>query len=292
MATSTTMRQNDAMNRLLICSLSVCALISITAAQPALVHDSLFAPSLRQTKRLSVYLPKGYDRDQAYPVLYLLHGFGGDETNWSQKTRLGEYLRDVPLIVVMPAAEDAWYINVTMRAHADFEQYIVDDLSAYVEQHYAVDRTRQAIAGLSMGGYGATLMAMKHPGRFRLAASISGSLAWPRFLGDTVMQPITGAIKKSLEATFGPPGSAERGTNDPFQLFRSVPRDSSVYFYFAIGTSDGFKGFLPATRMLTDSLQLAHIPYEYHELPGRHDWKFWDREIRMVLLRMRELMKF
>ena len=189
----------------------------------------------------------------------------------------------------MPDGENSWYVNSFADSQARFEDYMVGDLLVYVRTHYSVDTTRQAIAGLSMGGYGAMMLALKHPGMFRFAGSLSGALTFPRFPGDSAIQPTSGAIRRSLDSAFGRP---PQGTYDIFELYKTAPRDSSLYLYFVMGTQDGFKGFLPAHRMFTDSLRAAKIPYEYHELPGSHNWQFWNREIQPLLRRMREIMKF
>ncbi|MGB2866891.1 MAG: alpha/beta hydrolase family protein [Bacteroidota bacterium] len=259
-------------------------------AQVSVSLDSVASPSLSKTKKFVVLLPSNYTTNERYPILYLLHGYGGSHIDWSRRTKIGEYVKDVPLIVIMPDGENSWYVNSASDSQARFETYMVEDLPAYVRTHYSVDTTRQAIAGLSMGGYGSIMLALKHPGMFRFAGSLSGALAYPRFLGEDVMQPTSGAIRRNLDSVFST--SDSRKQYDIFELYRNAPHDSSLYLYFAMGTSDGFKGLLPVHRMFTDSLRAAKIPYEYHELPGGHSWQFWDREIQPLIKRMREIMKF
>ena len=73
-------------------------------------------------------------------------------------------------------------------------------------------------------------------------------------------------------------------------LYRHVPPASVPYIYLSIGTQDGYRDFLPAHRELTDLLRAHGIPYEYHELPGEHNWYFWDQEIRPLLQRLQDIL--
>ena len=137
---------------------------------------------------VSVYLPPGYDanRDQRYPVVYLLHGYTATDQYW---TGAGAGQPDVPLphvpqvmddlimgararpmIIVMPNAytvyDGSMYSNSVTTG--DWETYIADDLVAYVDSHYRTipDRMSRGLAGHSMGGYGAIRIGMKRPDRF------------------------------------------------------------------------------------------------------------------------------
>lgn len=254
--------------------------------------DTLNSKALGVHRLYSVLLPSPLVPSSRYPVLFLLHGYGGDHSDWLAKTQLRTYLAGVPLIVVMPDAENSWYANSDARPTDRYEEYVMSDLRQSVAQKYPVDTTREAIAGLSMGGYGAVMLAMKHPHAFQFAGSLSGAFSIPRFLEDSVNHPQPRALRAEAISIFGPPGSAHRNQYDPFMLFRLIPADSTCFFYFATGTDDAFRGFLPAQRMLTDSLRALRIPYEYHETPGNHSWKYWDREIRPLLVRLRENLKF
>ena len=259
-------------------------------AQVSVSLDSLASPSVSKTMKFVVILPSNYTTNQRYPILYLLHGYSGGQTDWTRRTKITEYVKDIPLIVVMPDGENSWYVNSASDSLARFETYMVEDLPIYVRLHYSIDTTRQAIAGLSMGGYGSIMLALKHPGMFRFAGSLSGALTYPRFLGDDTVQPTSGGIRRNLDSIFA--SQRSRTEYDIFELYRNTRHDSSLYLYFAMGTQDGFRSFLPVHRMFTDSLRVAKIPYEYHELPGGHNWQFWDREIQPLLKRMREIMKF
>ncbi len=250
--------------------------------------DSFYAPSLGSTTRYAYLLPEHYDTLRSYPILYLLHGYSGDHRNWIELTDLVSYGTRLGIIIVMPDAANSWYVNSAGEPGKRYEDLIVIDYPARVERRFAVDTTRRAIAGLSMGGYGAIMLGLRYPKLFRFAASLSGALSIPG--GIEFPEPYRAERGlKNLKAVFGEEKSF-RGSHDPFSLYKNTPADSLPYLYFVIGTDDGFTTFLPAHRALTDSLRAYRARYEYHEMRGAHNWKFWGKEVRPLLARMKEIL--
>jgi S-formylglutathione hydrolase FrmB len=275
------------------CVLSLC-LLSTSAevsAQSIARVDSFYMPSLGKTKKVSVLMPAKYDPRVHYPVLYLLHGYSGGHDNWKTATKIAEYVRDIPMIIVMPDAENSWYVNSVADPNERFEDYMVNDLPNYVQKAYSIDTMKQGIAGLSMGGYGSLTLAMRHPGKYRFAGSLSGAITFPRGMNDTIRQPER-ALLPSLRHAFGEKPGPSRSTFDLFLLYRQTSKESMPYIYMAMGTQDAYRSFLPAHRALTDLLRGAGVAYEYHETPGGHNWQYWDTEIQPLLKRMREVLKF
>ncbi|MEK6755002.1 MAG: alpha/beta hydrolase family protein [Bacteroidota bacterium] len=260
-------------------------------AQSAAHVDSFYMPSLGRTKKVSVFLPSNYNPKLRYPILYLLHGYSGGYTDWPSKTKLAEYVKDIPLIVAMPDAENSWYVNSATEPQDRFEDYVVKDVPQYMQRLYSVDTTRQAIAGLSMGGYGAMMLAFKHASQFRFAGSLSGAITIPRTINDT-SRPAERQLSPSLKRAFGERQNGFRNAHDVFFLYRQIHKDSLPYLYLVTGIQDGFRGFLPAHRAFTDLLRTYGAAYEYHETPGAHNWQFWDREIQLLIKRLREVLKF
>ena len=275
------------------CALFLCLIFAgpDLQAQSLARVDSFYMPSLGRTKKLSVLIPAKYDPRVRYPVLYLLHGYSGGHDNWLTKTKIAEYVRDVPMIVVMPDGENSWYVNSAMDPNDRFEDYMVTDLPNYIQKAYSIDTTKQGIAGLSMGGYGALVLALRHPTKYRFAGSLSGAITFPRGMNDTTRQP-EHSLFPSLRHAFGEKPGASRTAYDLFLLYRQTSKESMPYIYMATGTQDNYRSFLPAHRALTDLLRGAGVSYEYHETPGGHSWQYWDTEIQPLLKRMREVLKF
>ena len=255
----------------------------LAAAQTTIRIDSLYAPSIGMTRPFVLLLPSGYDAHQQYPILYLLHGYTGGYRDWIDRTGIENYCADLPFIVVMPDAGNSWYVNSATDSSQRYEDYIINDLRRHVESMVSVDTTRRAVAGLSMGGYGALVLAFRHPDLFRFAGSLSGALDVPDDIPDWEHHSWGQSVAPNLKKTFGARPGPFWQHHDLFRLFRTVPADSLPYCYMAAGTHDGFVRFLPAARALADSLRAYGAAYEYHETPGRHSWKFWDREIQPLL---------
>ncbi|HEX5271033.1 MAG TPA: alpha/beta hydrolase-fold protein, partial [Gemmataceae bacterium] len=146
--------------------------------------------SVGTTRKMNVYTPPGYSKDKKYPVVYLLHGIGGDETEWQRFARPNVLLdnlvadkKAVPMIVVMPNGraqkDDRPGPNAfaTAPAFAAFEKDLLDDVIPYVESHYSVqaDREHRAIAGLSMGGGQAFNFGLGHLDTFAWVGAFSAA---------------------------------------------------------------------------------------------------------------------
>lgn len=247
--------------------------------------------------RVRVLLPSDYDRARTYAVLFLLHGYSGDETNWTALTGLEKYTSTLSLIVVMPEAGNSWYVNSETDRSLRYEDYIVDDLPDFVGSLYRIDTTREAIAGLSMGGYGALVLALRHPQRFKFAGDLSGAITIPSVIDSVIAHPGSpvpggqGSIYPSIVSAFGDSNKSFRDAHDVLKLLRSEKTDSIPFIFCAVGIQDGFRDFLPAHRAFTGSLREYGKLYEYHEVPGIHNWKFWDEEIQPLLARMAIVMK-
>lgn len=223
--------------------------------------------------------------------MFLLHGLGGNYTDWSARTKLPDYADAHPLVIVMPDGEDSWYVNSSMTPGDKFEDYIINDVPRFVSQRYSIDTTRQSIAGLSMGGYGAAMLALRHPSKFLFAGTLSGAIMIPAVFSDTTHPPEK-FLALSLRIAFGNMSDTELQRHDVFQLYKKVPRQRLPYFYMVIGIQDGFQKWIPAHHALAESLRVYGAAYEYHETQGSHNWEFWDREIQPLLGRLRKIMKF
>jgi len=251
-----------------------------TSTKSRLQNRTFKSESLDRVMKYRVWVPAGYfSGAKKYPVLYLLHGWAGDETNWSTLTKLTKYAEDLPVIVVMPDAGNSWYVDSGSVAQNKFEAYLVHDLVAEVDQNWRTVPTREgrAIAGLSMGGYGALKEALKHPEMFQVAASLSGAFnaASPELTrGRSDLRP-------SLNDAFGPEHSEARVKNDLYALAQKADTKATPYLYVDCGNQDDT--FLTPNRKLVSILSQRKFAYEYHEFPGEHNWQYWDERLPAVL---------
>lgn len=288
---------------ILMLSVGMIAQASIPQAltAQAVLTDSAYSNALQRMKVFSVMLPQSYDTARRYPVLYLLHGWGGGHWDWWGKTRLKDYCSWYDMIVVMPDAENSWYVNSATKPQERFQKYIAEELPTVIAQRFVADTSKQAIAGLSMGGYGAIMLALKYPRRYAVTASFSGALTMPRDL--VIREGWNKAAKgnngdfalPSLQTAFGLDKSRARDTNSVFTLLqRASALDSTgkaqlPYFYISTGIQDQLVHIVPGSREFRDSLYSSHLRYEYHETPGKHSWEYWNEALRAFLPRLLEI---
>ena len=218
---------------------------------------------------------------QRYPVVYLLHGLFGNFTNWVRLTDLVEYSSRYRFIIITPEGGNGWYSDNLVKDGDKYESYIIKELIPEVDKKYrTLDRRDQRmIAGLSMGGYGAVKFGLKYPDMFVLAGSFSGAIG----AATMTEKEIPGAVGKSIEEIFGPPGSVIRQANDPFDIIRrSTPEKIKQFpfLYLDCGTDD----FLfQNNRMFVELLVDKRVPHEYRQLPGAHNWEYWKRQVKEFL---------
>lgn len=255
-------------------------------AQVTVRVDSLHSDALGRTMAYTVILPDGYGtNDERYPSLYLLHGYGGSHTNWSTLTGLLRYLARVRFIVVCPDGNNGWYTNGTDSA-ARYENHLITELIPLVDRTYRTIRARhmRSIAGLSMGGYGAVKLALKYPSLFSFAAGLSPAIQFPSDMDDTLISARWSAgLRNSGRSAFGFPENGRWNENDVHALAEHMNVPDPPYVYLSVGSSDAFPEIVTHTHRLASTLRKNGIPFELHETPGRHDWKFWDREIDAVI---------
>lgn len=272
------------------------AIAQIAAAQPSVQKAPL--PANVKEERLAsklmgrdmpyrVVLPAAYSDAKSsafrYPVIYLLHGLTGHYDNWTDRTKLTDYAARYNFIIVTPEGENGWYTDSATKQTDKYESYIIKELIPEIDKKFrtAADRSNRSIAGLSMGGFGALKFGLKYPEMFRLAGSFSGALFASSYRTADDLPP--GNIRTSLITIFGEPDSATKKSNDLFALVREASPEkikAMPFLYIDCGTED----FLFKNN--TDFIQLLvekKVPHEYRQLPGVHDWKYWDMQVKEFL---------
>lgn len=255
---------------------------TIAVVSPASVStEELNSKLMGRKMPYQVILPVNYfaktETGRRYSVLYLLHGLTGHFDNWTSRTDLIKAASTYDLIIVTPEGENGWYTDNLTKEGDKFESYIVKELIPEIDKRYrTLDRGDQrAIAGLSMGGYGAIKFGLKYPEMFRLVGSFSGAIG----AASITEKEIPGAIGKTIDAIFGPAGSEIRKANDPFDLVRrATPERIKTYpfLYIDCGTEDFL---LQNNRDFIALLVEKKIPHEYRQLPGAHNWIYWNNQL-------------
>jgi S-formylglutathione hydrolase FrmB len=260
------------------------------------------SPSVGLLTPVRLLLPKGWSRGakRTWPVLYLLHGGADDYTSWTRMTDVATYTANLDAIVVMPEAGRAgnysdWHNGGRggSPAWATFHTYEVRRL---LEIGYRAG-TRRAVAGLSMGAYGAIKYAARYPGMFRFAGAYSGILA-TRLPGiPALIMNAQASEKQDPLALWGHPRRDAKvwAANDPMVL---APNLKGVSIYLSSGTTS-FQGPLdppgspwhPAHlgeplsaytgKALSARLKKLGIEHTLHLYGnGTHTWPYWIREFK------------
>lgn len=259
-------------------------------AQRVWIADSLSSQTVGDTRNVRLILPDDVEQGVRYPVLYLLHGYGGDHRNWTERTNITKYLDslDLDMVVVMPDADNSWYQNMTNGQR--FTDFMTEELPAWLFDTHPVDTSSQYIAGLSMGGYGALYLGMSNPRAYRMIGSFSGAVVFPASLPAAAENLEGRASALSLFDAFGDGAHPNRLSGDIYRYATMPDMPAKPYIFLRHGIQDGFTEFLPGHRRLTEMLAASQWPYEYHEIPGAHNWPFWDASIREYLIRLTALL--
>ncbi len=227
-----------------------------------------------------VILPRSYMTAKAerYPVIFLLHGLYGSYKNWTEKTKVAEYAAEYGFIIVTPEGANGWYTDSALTPNDKYESYIIKELIPEIDKKFRTkaDRADRIIAGLSMGGYGSVKFGLKYPELFALVGSFSGAFGTSDF-----SEKAAGGIGKTVDLVYGPTGSETRRTNDVYLLLGAVENVKDLpYVYQSCGTEDP----LFSSNRDFDALMIKQkVAHEYRELPGKHDWVFWDDQVREFL---------
>jgi putative tributyrin esterase len=237
------------------------------------LRDVVFSSAaLHREMNYRVILPRNPPA-QNLPAVYLLHGHGDGFRSWSNNSDVAHFA-EAGLVLIMPEGGSSYYTNAASRPEDRYEDYIVGDLISDVENRFPVARERRsrAIVGVSMGGFGAVKLGLRHPDLFVFAGGLSAAIDAPR-RGFSLRR-----IEQSrfYEAIFGPTGSPTRHDNDPFVLLRSAHAESAPYFFLACGDQESL---LAPNRDFAAQLAERHFRSEFHAVPGNHNWNQWNADL-------------
>lgn len=269
--------------------------VSSTLAQ-GLVKESLSIQSsiLGKEVQYSIYLPAGYDRtNRVYPVLYLLHGYGDDETGWTQFGEV-EHIADkaiaegsaTPMIIAMPDGGVTWYLN-SYDGKVKYEDFFINEFIPHIDKTYRTRSTKQyrAIAGLSMGGYGSLLQATKHPDMFSSCSALSSGV----FTDDEIVAANENTWGQVLGNLYGKKELTGKNRLTPHyqenSIISIVNKGSAealgkVRYYLDCGDKDFLiKGNMALHAAMIDK----KIPHEFRVREGVHSWSYWRSALPEVL---------
>ncbi|WP_295717340.1 alpha/beta hydrolase-fold protein [Mucilaginibacter sp.] len=251
---------------------------------------------LKRNVKFTIYLPADYETaNRTYPVVYLLHGYTDDNTGWLQFGEINRYADKAiadgtipPMIIVMPNADSSWYIN-SYDGKEKYEDFFIKEFMPHIEQAYRIKTEKQyrGVAGLSMGGYGTLIYAIKYPQLFSAAAALSAAV----LPGDQMI----GQADENYEKVFGQLyGRGLKGkdrinkaweANSVLDLVQNKTADelSKVRYWIDCGDDD----FLTKGNCLLHiALIEKKVPHEFRIRDGAHNWTYWRTGITNALIFM------
>ena len=262
----------------------------LVSAQPSKVSDNLSVTSkiLKSERKYAIYLPPGYETSQrSYPVLYLLHGAGDDQTGWVQ---FGEVQRitdkaiedgtATPMIIVMPDAQTGqmgYYNDIT--GNWNYEDFFFQEFIPAIEKTYRIhsEKRYRAIAGLSMGGGGSFMYALHHPELFSSSCPLSA------YVGPLNLEEAKARIAKTNpEITDEAKIKRWFEYHNAIELVNQMPEDQkkAVRWYIDCGDDD----FLyEGNSLIHIAMRKKNIPHEFRTRDGAHNWTYWREALPKVL---------
>jgi putative tributyrin esterase len=252
--------------------------------QVALRDVTFRSAALNRDMQYRVILPASVPPGRKLPVVYLLHGGGGDFREWSNDSDIAQFA-EPGLVLVMPEGSSSYYTNAVDPPQDRYEDYIAKDLISDVESKFpvATGRANRAVVGISMGGFGAVKLALRYPDLFVFVGGLSSALDVPRraFTLKRLQQ------SRHYNAIFGSAGSQTRRDNDPFVLARTANPATAPYFFLTCGEQEGL---LPSNREFAGLLAQRHFRSEFHTVRGGHDWNQWNAWLPTVFRSLSEHM--
>lgn len=231
--------------------------------------------AMKKDIKAVIVLPDSYNTAQQYPVIYLLHGYSGNYSNYiTNVPKIKDYSDTYNVIFVCPDGNyGSWYFDSPIDTNWKYETYVSSELISWIDGHYSTvkEKKGRAITGLSMGGHGALYLAFKHQDIFGAAGSMSGGVDIRPF-------PEKWDMAKRLGDYATHPQNWENNTviNMTYLL-----KPNSLKIIFDCGTEDFF---YRVNNNLHQRLLERNIPHDYISRPGGHTWDYWRNAIEYQVM--------
>lgn len=236
---------------------------------------SIYSKAMDKTFKCVVIMPDVAAPAAGWPVVYLLHGYGGDYGNWIKRVpALKQHADNFQVMIVCPdGGYSSWYLDSPADPAMRYETYIAREVPAYIDAHFPTikDRKARAITGLSMGGHGGLLLAFRNAKIFGACGSMSGGV-------DLYSTKTKFDVNKRIGDT-----TANADAWKDLSVMNIVERypPDSLSIIFDCGVDDFF---FEDNRRLHLKMQSLKIPHDYTERPGKHDWNYWSNSVQFHLL--------
>ena len=245
--------------------------LGMSASLQAARVDTLQVKSVKMNRFIEtvVVVPEGAEADKRVPVVYLLHGYGGDARSWlTIQPELKDWADRDGVLIVCPDGENSWYWDSPLQEGSQFETFVSKELVMYVDGHYPTlrDRKARAITGLSMGGHGGLWLSIRHQEVFGAAGSTSGGVDIRPFPKNWEMSRQLGAMQEN----------PARWDGHTVMTQLDKLKNGSLAIIFDCGTEDFF---FEVNCKLHEELMKRGIYHDFIARPGMHNLKYWRNSI-------------
>jgi len=256
-------------NLLLLIALFLLIVVKAATVDTVLVHSS----SMNKNVKAVIIAPKQLKTD-IYPVVYLLHGYGGNEKNWINiKPNIPEIADQYKIIFVCPDGKNSWYWDSPLNSDYRYETFVSKELTGYVDAHYNTRASREgrAITGLSMGGHGALWLSLRHKDIFGAAGSTSGGVDIRPFPNNWEMKKQLGEYETNKEMW------------DNHTVINQLDnlKNGELALIIDCGYDDFF---FEVNNNLHKKLLDNKINHDFLVRPGVHNDKYWNNSIDYQIL--------
>ncbi|MCI7139563.1 alpha/beta hydrolase-fold protein [Alistipes sp.] len=248
--------------------------LTVSATLRAADIDTLKVFSVKMQREIpTVVVTPDHAEGDRFPVVYLLHGYGGDELAWQRIRDLRPLAEQFSVIFVCPDGENSWYWDSPLDPTSQFETFVSQELPAWVDARYPTlpARESRAIAGLSMGGHGALWTALRHKVLFGAVASVSGGVDIRPF-------PDSWEMKKQLGEEAG---NQERWNRHTVINQVDSLRDGELAIFVDCGYQDFF---YDVNMALHEKLLKQGVGHDFLTRPGAHTAEYWAASLPHQLL--------
>jgi S-formylglutathione hydrolase FrmB len=266
------------MKKVLFVCMMLWGCLTLQAAQVDTI--TTYSQAMAKEIKVVVVTPAQYRASQQWPVVYLLHGYSGDYSDWI--TRTGQTLQtqadQLGIILVCPdGGFKSWYWDSPLDSSSRYETYVAKELVQQIDTRYSTIQkaSGRAITGLSMGGHGALYLAFRHPQTFGAAGSMSGGVDITPYPGNWGMSEHLGNYAE------------QKSRWEAHNVF------SNIHFFAVHKTAliidcgkDDF--FFPQNQKLHEALTYQNIAHDYIVRPGAHTWEYWRDALPYQLLFMKQ----
>ncbi|MDH6307335.1 S-formylglutathione hydrolase FrmB [Dysgonomonas sp. PFB1-18] len=259
-------------------SLLLLVALSLSGLQAQRV-DTVTVLSKKMNRNIKnvVVLPEGYDKasDKKYPVVYLLHGYGGKYDTWVKGTKksLPQDATRLQMIFVCPDGQNSWYWDSPVEPSMQFETYVSSELISYIDSHYntVASPKGRAVTGFSMGGHGGLWLGINNPDVFGACGSMSGGVDIRPFPNNWEMKKWLGSYKQNTKVWDDHTVITQLDKIEPNTLAIIIDCGKDDFFF-------------QVNEQLHKEMLYRNIPHDYIIRPGGHTHDYWNNAVDYQML--------